>query len=402
MQRGIPGVPTIDMVEMLDDGRFRQSFISKEFLDKADSLPRTAVFEICDTQIGSVSARPDYQIMYLSYMAEVAQEMPIAIQYAGDIIHGFLYPTFPEESQSVGLVRLRSQKTLVTNILRTHFDVSDPVINNLVDRVIDVIVQPGNHDKTMRPKFPGNYDDNIDYLVRDMQDIFDKPGEPSKVRNDAIKLVEGTPVPTWMGTTHLGAYTIRMAHYHMERGMRGGGGFPVADAYKRAQGIGREENADILLGAHWHNPQTAIYGKKLSIVGGPMAGQTEFEDFRGMRARVMGNVIYLGGGEPVTVEFISAEALRKRGVRFGGFTPEKLAEQGFHDDPNFDFLKHGPYSGVHMPKSALLKKLEVMTREGSELTENTAETENPNLYDAQGNPIQLNDATRRAFEIAGK
>ncbi len=400
--RRVPGVPTIDMIEMTDDGRFRQHFISKELLDKADSLPRTAVFEFCDTQIGSVSARQDYQVMYLSYMLEVAQEMPIAIQFAGDIVHGFLYNTMIEESQRAALLAIKSQKLAVSAMMKKHFDTSDPVVATLVDRVIDVIVQPGNHDKIMRPKLPGNNDDNVDYLIRDAIDIFDKPGEPTKVRHDAIKYVEGTPVPTWMGTTHLGAYTIRMAHYHMERGMRGGGGFPVEDAYRRAQGIGREEDADWYMGAHWHNPQILVRGKKLITISGPMASQTEFEDMRGMRARVAGIVGYIGGKQPLTIEFISAETLWKHGVKFGGFTPDKLADQGFHDDPDFDFMKHGPYSQTGAPKSALIKAILHENHRASEYAMYTAEMENPNTYDEHGDPMTLNDLTRRAFEIAAK
>ena len=53
----------LTQVEMADDGRFTQSFVSKELMDKADGLPRTAVFQLCDMQIGSPSARPDLQIL---------------------------------------------------------------------------------------------------------------------------------------------------------------------------------------------------------------------------------------------------------------------------------------------------------------------------------------------------
>ncbi len=408
--RSVPGTPGMSMIEMTDDGRFIQSFINKEFMDKADSLPRTAVFEFCDTQIGSVSARPDIQIMYLSYMLETAREMPIAIYVTGDMVHGHLYPTFPEESQSVGLIGLKSQKEMMKGVLTSVFDVSDPIIRGLVESIVEVGVQPGNHDKIMRPRFPNNLDDNIDYLINEFQNIVGK----DRVRHDAVFNQGGTPVGTWMQRTHLGAYSMLSAHYHLEKKGMAGGGAPVADAYRRVQGLG-EKAPNILLGAHWHNPQTAMFGNTLSVIGGPMAGQTEFEDFRGMKATPFGTVIKIGGGEPVAVESISANTLRLRGgvklekngrvisgTKYGKFTPDKLDDQGFYDDDGFDPAKHGPYLHEDYPKSAAQKAILKLQRAASHLAMYEGETENPNRYDADGKPVDLNEVTRRAYEIAAR
>lgn len=403
IMRGVPAKPTIDMYEETDDGRKRHHIISKEILDKADSIPRTALFELCDMQIGSPSARPDLQIMYLSRMLETAREMPIAIQVAGDIIHGHLYPDFPEESQAIGLVSLKSQKIHVRQILNGVFDVSDPIIRDLVNNIVDIVVQPGNHDKIMKPRFPNNLDDNIDYLVTDFKHIVDRDGEPTKVRNEAVFEEAGTPVGTWMARTHLGAYSILTAHYHMRKGFGGGSGFPVNDAYNRVRRLA-QKSPDLVWGAHWHNTQVATFGNTVSVVGGAMAGQTNFEDFGGMRSVPAGTVVYLGGGEPMTVEFISAKTLYKGGVKYGEFTPERLEEEGYRDDPDFDPAKHGPYSLDSLPKSALNKKLFKLRREASQLADHMAVTENPNRYDENGNPVSetLNDITRRAYEIAAK
>ena len=48
--------------------------------------------------------------------------MPIAIQVNGDIVHGHIYPTFPEESQAVGLINLKSPKEHVRQIFNGVFD----------------------------------------------------------------------------------------------------------------------------------------------------------------------------------------------------------------------------------------------------------------------------------------
>ncbi len=403
--RGVPGVPTLTTVEITDDDRLIQMFTSKEFLDKADSLPRTAIFEFCDQQIGSISARPDIQIMYLSYMLEVAKEMPIAIQFAGDMIHGNIYTSFANESQSVGLISLTSQKIMMRTIMERVFDTSDPIIKGLLENVIDCVVQPGNHDKQMRAKNLNGVDDNVDYLEMTMKDILGK----DRVRSEKVKNIDGTPVASWAARTHLGAYSILTAHYHIQKFGRGGGGYPVSDAFKRVQGMG-EKSPDILLGAHWHNPQTAMFGNILSVIGGPMAGQTEFEDFGGMKARPFGTVVKIGGKEPVAVESLSAETLRLggssktelrggkviTGAKYGQFTPDKLAERGLVDDEGFDPRKHGIFMHRDFPKNALQKALLLDVEDASHLINHRGETENP--YDKG----EINELTRRAFEIAAR
>ncbi len=409
--RGVPGVPTLTTVEITDDDRLIQMFSSKEFLDKSETLPRTAIFEFCDQQIGSISARPDIQVMYLSYMLEVAKEMPIAIQFAGDMIHGNIYTSFANESQSVGMISLTSQKIFMKTMMERVFDTSDPIIKGLLENVIDCVVQPGNHDKPMRAKMLNSVDDHVDYLEMTMKDIL---GD-ERVRSEKVKNVDGTPVATWAARTHLGAYSVLTAHYHIQKFGRGGGGYPVSDAFKRAQGMS-EKAPDILLGAHWHNPQVAMFGNVLSVIGGPMAGQTEFEDFGGMKARPFGTVIKIGGGEPVSVESLSAHTLRLggssqkelrggkviTGAKYGQFTPDKLGERGLVDDEGFDPQKHGIFMHRDFPKNALQKALLMDVEDASHLINHRGETVNPYEVDEKGREIAVSEQTKRAREIAAR
>lgn len=390
--------PTIDDFEIADNGDVIHRFINKDFLDKADSLPRTAVFELCDIQKGSPTARSDYFIKYLSYILETAERMPVALQWAGDMIHGHIYAGFSDESQAVGLIKIASQKLVLEEYLMKAFGHPD-VPRALLDAVIDVLVQQGNHDEIQRKSVPNNNDSNIDYLLHIQRNIFDKPGEESKVRHNAtFHTSTGTPVPTWMGTTHLGAYTIKTAHYHIERGVKGNtGGLPLFHPYQRAQGLGEEEKADILLGAHWHNEQAGMIGKKLVVIGGAWAERSQFEDMRGYEARMAGAVIFLGGGEPPEVRFVHAENLDSRKIKYGYFTPENLAAEGFRDDRNFDPKRHAQYSNDAWPKSALQKALKRIEREASQLVKYEAEIDNPNTYRKNGKPLKLNAATQRAF-----
>lgn len=180
----------------------------------------------------------------------------------------------------------------------------------------------------------------------------------------------------------------------LKMGKGAGGGLPVYDAYKRAIGLGDEEKANVFMGAHWHNPQSAILGNKLVVVGGAMAEQSQFEDSLGYSARLAGTVVMIGGGKPIKVVTVGAEALDNHGVRHGWFTPGNLADHGYHDDPDFDVRRHGMYTPNGTPKSALQKSLHDIAQRASMLEEHRANRD-PNLYDGNGNPIELNPQTRR-------
>ncbi len=398
-----PSSPAISMYEQWDTGEIALSYINKDLMERADSLPRMAVIELCDFQIGSPTARPDYQIKYLSYILELAKHMPIAIQFAGDIIHGNIYPGFADESQAIGLIKIQSQKQMVTSMLRGAFwNVPDSLLNS----VVDVLVQQGNHDEIQKKRTPNNNDTNIDYIVKDFEGILDKdkPGELSRVRHNAIfRTGTGVPVPTWMGRSEYGAYDILTAHYHVNRGMKGNsGGLPVYHPYARAVGLGHEERGNILMGAHWHNPQSAILGNKLVVVGGAMAEQSQFEDMLGYSAALAGTVVFLGGSKPPKVVSVTPEALDHHGVRNGWFTPENLADHGFHDDAGFDPRKHGPYSPDYLPKSGLQKALRQLARQASQLTDFEAPVQGENEYDEEGKPIKLNIQTQRILAVAAE
>ncbi len=374
-----PSSPAIEMYEQWDTGEILLSYVNKDLMERADSIPRMAVIELCDFQIGSPTARPDYQIKYLSYILELAKRMPIAIQFAGDIIHGNIYPGFADESQAIGLIKIESQKQMVSSMLKKAFW---GVPQSLLDSVIDVLVQQGNHDEIQKKRTPNNHDTNIDYIVRDFERILDDSDDPKtkRVRHNSVFRTEtGVPVPTWMGRSEYGDYKILTAHYHVMRGMKGNsGGLPVYHSYARAVGLGSEERANILMGAHWHNPQSAVLGNKLVVVGGAMAEQSQFEDMLGYSAALSGTVVFLGGGKPPAVMSVTPEALDRHGVQNGWFTPENLADHGFHDDPGFDVRKHGPYSPDYLPKSGLQKALLKLGRDASQLIQ----FESPHFADA--------------------
>lgn len=393
--------PALDTVEMLDNGNIRHNINSGSLMEKSKTIPRMAIFEVCDMQIGSPTARQDYQVKYLSMILDKAKEMPVAIHFAGDIIHGNIYPNMAYEAQSQGLLRPESQMMVVSDMMHKIFGDAP---KELRDAVIDVVVQQGNHDEIQRVKNfgGGNHSSNIDYLIRDAKDLFETPESAGKVRHGAVMLTDsGTPVPTWRAYSHYGAYTVLTAHYHLNRGAKGNsGGLPVYHALQRAQGLGNAETPTIILGAHWHNEQLAVINDVVSVVGGAMAERSEFEDGLGYDARPAGTVVEIGGGGPVSVEFVHEKALIDQKIKHGYFSEERLADNGFFDDKDYEPYKHAPYSFDYLPKSALHKAILAGNRQASERTVYETQSRNPNIYDYNGEPIYENELTQRLVKKA--
>lgn len=389
--------PAIDVVEMRDNGNVVHHINTGKIMEKSRQIPKMALFEFCDFQTGSPTARQDYQIKYLSMVLDKAKEMPVAIHFTGDIIHGNIYANMAHEAQSIGLMRPESQMLALSTMLRNVFNEAP---KDLIDEVFHVVVQQGNHDELQRVKSFGNGNNspNIDYLIRDSKDLFPN----AKVQHDAVLLTDGgTPVPTWRAYSHYGPTTVQSAHYHLSRGVKGNsGGLPVYHALQRAQGIGNAETPDIIIGAHWHNEQLAVIGDVVSVVGGAMAERSEFEDNLGYDAQVAGTIIEMGGGEPISVEFVHPRSLLEQRIKYGYFSPESLADHGFYDDPGYEPEKHAPFSYDYLPKSALHHAIRKINREASERIEYAADVRNPNQYGNKGEMVAMNEETRRLLEAA--
>lgn len=396
--------PAIDTIQLLDNGNVVHDISTGAILEKSRMIPRMAIFVFCDFQTGSPTARADYQIKFLSMVLDKAQEMPVALHFAGDIIHGNIYANMAHEAQAIGLMRPEAQKLALSNMLRRVFNEAPMP---LLDAVIDVLVQQGNHDELQNVKSFGNanHDSNIDYLIRDSKDLFDKPGEKTKVRHDAVFLTkEGTPVNTWVGRSHYGPFSINTAHYHVDRGVKKGddSGLAAYHALQRARGIGSAEIVDMFIGGHWHNEQIAQQGNTISIVGGAIAERSEFEDVRGYDARVAPAIIEIGGGLSTRITFVHAKALIDQKIKYGYFTTESLNDEGFFDDKDFDPYRHGIYSFDHLPKSALQKAIRRINRDASERIEFAGTITNPNTYTASGQPITENLETERIRNLEKK
>lgn len=243
-----------------------------------------------------------------------------------------------------------------------------------------VLVQPGNHEwnsgthkwhgysfvSYMRNFFEkmlarGGYtDEEIDNIVK---------------THDAVITPKGEYASGYTGIEYFGEMGVLIQHYLLERGGKGSGGdLPVYQTQSFFSGGGDlMKNVDVFMQGHWHHAQWGVLGNKLGVVGGSMAGISDYELKRAYRPTASGTAIHIGGGLPVQLEIISEEALNAHKIQKGGYTDAQLKDEGYKTDRGFDVVKHGIWLPDSFPKSALQKKLRQQTRDASQRTKSLAE-----------------------------
>ena len=371
--------PSAEMHERTDDGRHIVTFWNDKLYEKSFSLvDRMSIAEICDLQTGSITARPDLLAMYLSFIRErVIGERATALFFGGDMIHGRNYSHFPSESQSTGLMAIESQKEFNEMVFKDAFA---HATEDELSAILKVLVQPGNHEwNSGTLKWHG--DRFVDYLVHVFREIFIRAGYSEEELRRIIQTQAAFTTPKGeyatgdVGIEYYGDYGVLIQHYLMERGGKGSGGdLPVYQAHHFMSGGGElMQSVDVFMAGHWHHPQYGMFSDKLGIVGGSMAGLSDYELKRAYRPTPSGTILHIGGGQPPQIEFVSEQALHKHTIKTGRFTQGQLAEEGFRDDKNFDPLRHGMFTPDSEPHSALQKKLRMYGRAASQRISSIAE-----------------------------
>lgn len=377
-RRRIPN-PSASIHTRSDDGRYTVTFFNDTLNEKSHSIPeRMTIAELCDLQTGSITARPDILAKYLDYIRTRAiGERTTALFFGGDMIHGRNYPHFPAESQSTGLMAMDSQVAFNKSLFRSSFkDMS----REEMDAIQKVMVQIGNHEwNSGTLKWHG-------YSFADyMREIFERKyaqvgyndeeiAERVKF-HDAVRTPKGEVAQAYTGIEYFGDMGVLIQHYLQERGGKGSGGsLPIYQAQSYANGAGDlMKNIDVMMAGHWHHPQYGLFGDKLGLVGGSMAGLSGYELWRGYRPTVAGTMIHMGGGQPLQVEFVSEEALHKHKITTGEYMPDRLAVEGYKDDRGFDPARHGIFLPDSFAKSGLQKKILRQMRDASQRAETMAE-----------------------------
>jgi hypothetical protein len=376
-RRRIPE-PSMTMHTRTDDGRHIVTFMNEVLNEKSHSIDeRMTIAELCDLQTGSITARPDILAKYLDYIRTRALgERATAIFFGGDMMHGRNYPHFPSESQMTGLMAMDSQEAFNTSMFQQSFQ---GVSREELEALEKVLVQPGNHEwNSGTLKWHGysftTYMRNLFERMYARAGFSDEEIAKRVKSHEATITQKGEYASGYTGIEYFGDMGVLIQHYLLERGGKGSGGdLPVYQGNQFANGSGElMKNIDVLMAGHWHHPQYGLFGNKLSVVGGSIAGLSDYELKRGYRPTIAGTLIHLGGGLPVQVEFVSESALHDHKITTGGFAADELKSEGYADDREFDPARHGIFLPDHFPKSALQKKVLHMMREASQRTNATS------------------------------
>lgn len=370
-RRRIPE-PSMTMHTRTDDDRHIVTFMNEALNEKSDSIDeRITIAELCDLQTGSITARPDILAKYLDFIRTRALgERATALFFGGDMLHGRNYPHFPSESQMTGLMAMDSQEAFNTDLFQQSFlEISRAEL----DALQKVLVQPGNHEWNSGTLKWHGYSFTT-YMRNLFERMYARAGFSDAEIAERVKSHEATITQRgeyasgYTGIEYFGDMGVLIQHYLLERGGKGSGGdLPVYQGNQFANGSGElMKNIDILMAGHWHHPQYGLFGNKLSIVGGSIAGLSDYELKRGYRPTIAGTLIHLGGGLPVQVEFVSENALHGHTISTGGFAADALKAEGYRDDREFDPIRHGIFLPDSFPKSALQKKVLQLMRNASQ------------------------------------
>lgn len=366
-----------------DDGRHIVTIFNEALRDKSYSIPeRMAIVLFCDWQTGSITARPDYQVKFMDYVhSRTLQESPVAIFVGGDIVHGRNYPDFASESQSSMLMSMESQIEFVKTMMERVLEGLTP---QQVAGIVRVIVEPGNHEwNSGTVKWHG---ESFTRWLRDLYTgMYTRNGLTKEKIEEIVKFHNAVVTPkgeffkSWTGLDYFGNNGISVQHFALERGAKGGlGGLPVYQAHDHSAGIGKlKASIDYELYGHWHHPQYALFGDKLAIVGGSLAGISGYEWWRGYRPVISGTILHIGGSLPPQIEFVSEEALIRHKIKEGRFSDANLLAEKYETDRNFDPIRHGPFLPDQFPKSALQKALDQIRRDASQSANSFAKIKEP-------------------------
>lgn len=370
-RRRIPE-PSASIHERTDDGRHIVTFMNEALHEKSFSIPeRMTIAELCDLQTGSITARPDILAKYLDYIRTRALgERATAIFFGGDMLHGRNYPHFASESQQTGLMAMDSQEAFNTALFQESFS---GVSKEELAALEKVLVQPGNHEWNSGTLKWHGYSFTT-YMRNLFERMYARAGYTDEEIAERVKSHEATITPKgeyasgYTGIEYFGDMGVLIQHYMLERGGKGSGGdLPVYQTHHFASGGGDlMKNVDVFMAGHWHHPQYGMFGDKLGLVGGSMAGLSDYELKRGYRPTIAGTLLHMGGGLPPQVEFVSEQALHDHKITTGKFAGDVLKDEGYKDDRDFDPVAHGIFLPDKFAKSALQKKILKMMRDASQ------------------------------------
>jgi hypothetical protein len=261
-----------------------------------------------DLQHGSVTMRPELEILYMDYAlyARGAQRC----YENGDIGQGFIYPQHVAENGPTRLVPVDLQERFVLEI-QMPLIIDAPALN-------DFLYWRGNHEWGIWGNALTGQSSltSFEAWMKGYLAGRKKAGKPLAMRSQAIERIRWTkthnPEPDMMDhpffATDIAGYRLAMTHMWLPRG---GGRTPVDQQrrwlYNMATAAG---NIDVMLGGHWHSIWLAQVAGKILVQMAASAGQSGYELHRGLMSTVMFTLVEFDNREGVTVEFVPWEFLQ--------------------------------------------------------------------------------------------
>jgi hypothetical protein len=344
--------PSASAHERFDDGRHVITLYNEKLLSKADSCERTALPLLTDWQIGSLTARPDLLVKYLDYVQSISEDK--VLYFNGDFIQGRNYPNFPNENQNLGLISIESQTAFVADLLRKSLREND-------SSIMKSFVTVGNHEfNSGTVKWHG------DTFTRYLRDVLEEKSLNPQF-HEGIATPRGEFFRAWAAIDYVGDYGVYVTHMPLMKGAKGNAGLPIYQASTHSKGLGEAKSSiDFEMYGHWHHPQYAMFGDKVAVISGSIAGLSGYEWERGYRPVINGVILHVGGGLPPQLEFLSEQFMHGHEVSEGPFSASALQAEGYTDDEDYNASEHGIYSPRKFPKSALQKKILDMMAQASE------------------------------------
>lgn len=289
--RGRVHSPSTSLHERFSDGRYVVTMYTENFMNKANSCERTALPLLTDWQIGSLTARPDLLIKYLDYIQQIPENKNLYLN--GDFVQGRNYPNFPNENQELGLISMDAQIQFVRKILKYFLK---------PDGVTKAFVTPGNHEWNSGTEKWHGYS-----FTQYIMDALSEKGIPNE-RAEGMLSSKGEKFKAWASVDYVGDYGIYVSHLPLMRGGKGSSGMPIYQAASHSSGVGEEKRSiDFEMYGHWHHPQYALFGDKLAVISGSLAGMSGYEWMRGYHPVISSVILHVGGGQPPQLEFLSQE-----------------------------------------------------------------------------------------------
>lgn len=362
--RGTPPVAATTSFEKRN-GHFIVQLETDLLREKSYATPPSAIVVLADMQIGGDTARQDLIPKLLDYMVtEVASENETIAIVDGDITHGLNFPGSAIANGPTGLNSTRRQNLHGTHMLEEslgHFD------SQRINRIKRWLNLPGNHQWNTATKLNGELyiqwiESTIAGILKSANGRLMSDQEIAKriQTYDRMLVKEGGDVmmDAWTAVEPVGAFNVMAQHLILDKMAKSGGDVPIFQFNTFINGVGDlAKQIDLSLYGHWHHRQFMLKGNKVAAVVPALAGQSWYEWIRGYRPEVGALVVYLGGGRPVTLDFVSAKALYKHEIKDGAFSPQALADSGFVTDPGFIPGRHG-FAGRSLgPKDAIQKKI---------------------------------------------